>query len=281
MPSKPKSSPREPRAARRASRPAARRPAPRADAVPPQGLAGIASRDDIERMMAAELIAGHAAAMACYRGAATAESFAQRREYLNQAVRLSRAFVALVNALQRRRERAKKAAMPAEGARTAKSSKQPVAARGAPVSADVNSAKQPRAPLLAPDLPGPLAQAEGAAAVMLNAESAKQPSAARADLPGARRPPHGARRPPHGRHELRNRGITQMGRCASPRTGGAARRRPSRGRDRVGVIGARIRPLRDASRLSSPRKRGPSNPGARIGRDLSAAEYWMARFRGP
>jgi hypothetical protein len=127
-------------------------------------------------MMAAQLIAAYAAAMECYRGGATADSFERRRDELNQAVRLSRAFVALLAALQRRRERAQKAAMSAEGARNAKSSKQPVAARGAPVSADANSAK-PQAPL-APNLPVPPAQAQRAAAVTLNAESAKQPSAA-------------------------------------------------------------------------------------------------------
>jgi hypothetical protein len=191
-----------------------------------QGLIGIATQDEMEGMIAAQLIAAHAAAMACYRGGATADSFERRRDYLNQAVRLSRAFVALLAALQRRRERAQKAAMSAEAARNAKLSKQPLGAAGAPATfhanfakqppqanrlatthgksakqpsagggsaraqaesakqpsrapapASAESAKQPQAPL-APDLPDPPAPAQRPAAVILNAESAKQPSPA-------------------------------------------------------------------------------------------------------
>jgi hypothetical protein len=108
-----------------------------------QGLIGIATQDEMEGMIAAQLIAAHAAAMACYRGGATADSFERRRDYLNQAVRLSRAFVALLAALQRRRERAQKAAMSAEAARNAKLSKQPLGAAGAPATFHANFAKQP------------------------------------------------------------------------------------------------------------------------------------------
>src|ERR1700746_2984216 len=54
------------------------------------GLIGIAPRDELEGMMAAQLIAAHSAAMECYRRAMIADqTFDGRRECLNQANRLS------------------------------------------------------------------------------------------------------------------------------------------------------------------------------------------------
>jgi hypothetical protein len=68
------------------------------------GLIGINPRDELEGMMAAQLIASHSAAMECYRRAMIGEqSFEGRRENLNQANKLSRSFSTLLDALNRHR----------------------------------------------------------------------------------------------------------------------------------------------------------------------------------
>jgi hypothetical protein len=55
------------------------------------GLMGIAPKDELEGMMAAQLIAAHGAAMECYRRAMLGEqTFEGRRENLSQANKLSR-----------------------------------------------------------------------------------------------------------------------------------------------------------------------------------------------
>jgi hypothetical protein len=68
------------------------------------GLIGIRPRDELEGMMAAQLIASHSAAMECYRRAMIGEqTFEGRRENLNQANKLSRSFTTLLDALNRHR----------------------------------------------------------------------------------------------------------------------------------------------------------------------------------
>jgi hypothetical protein len=68
------------------------------------GLVGINPKDELEGMMAAQLIASHHAAMECYRRAMLSEqSFEGRRENLAQAGKLSRTHVLLVEALNRHR----------------------------------------------------------------------------------------------------------------------------------------------------------------------------------
>ena len=68
------------------------------------GLIGIAPKDELEGMMAAQLIAAHSAAMECYRRAMIGEqTFEGRRENLAQANKLSRTFSELLNALNRHR----------------------------------------------------------------------------------------------------------------------------------------------------------------------------------
>ena len=68
------------------------------------GLVGISPKDELEGMMAAQLIASHNAAMECYRRAMIGEqSFEGRRENLNQANKLSRSFATLLDALNRHR----------------------------------------------------------------------------------------------------------------------------------------------------------------------------------
>lgn len=67
-------------------------------------LSGIAPKDELEGMMAAQLIAAHNAAMECYRRAMIGEqTFEGRRENLAQANKLSRTYAALVEALNRHR----------------------------------------------------------------------------------------------------------------------------------------------------------------------------------
>lgn len=67
-------------------------------------LMGIAPKDELEGMLAAQLVAAHNATMECYRRAMIGEqSFEGRRENLTQANKLSRTYAALVEALNRHR----------------------------------------------------------------------------------------------------------------------------------------------------------------------------------
>jgi len=67
-------------------------------------LMGIGPKDELEGMMAAQLIAAHNAAMECYRRAMIGDqTFVGRRENLNQANKLSRTYTTLLAALNRHR----------------------------------------------------------------------------------------------------------------------------------------------------------------------------------
>jgi hypothetical protein len=67
-------------------------------------LVGIGPKDELEGMMAAQLIAAHNAAMECYRRAMHGEqTFEGRRENLAQANKLSRTHAVLLDALNRHR----------------------------------------------------------------------------------------------------------------------------------------------------------------------------------
>ena len=68
------------------------------------GLFSIAPQDELEGMMAAQLIAAHMATMECYRRAMIPDqTFEGRRENLNQANKLSRTHVTLLEGLNRHR----------------------------------------------------------------------------------------------------------------------------------------------------------------------------------
>lgn len=68
------------------------------------GLIGVAPRDELEGMLAAQLIAAHNAAMECYRRAMIDEQpFEGRRENLTQANKLSRTYSTLLDTLNRHR----------------------------------------------------------------------------------------------------------------------------------------------------------------------------------
>jgi hypothetical protein len=67
-------------------------------------LIGIGPTDEVEGMIAAQLIAAHNAAMECYRRAMLGEqTFEGRREGLSQANKLSRTYAVLLDALNRHR----------------------------------------------------------------------------------------------------------------------------------------------------------------------------------
>jgi hypothetical protein len=67
-------------------------------------MAGIAPRDELEGMLAAQMIGIHSAAMEAMRRAMLAEqTFAGRQESLNQANKLSRTYTMLLDALNRHR----------------------------------------------------------------------------------------------------------------------------------------------------------------------------------
>jgi hypothetical protein len=67
-------------------------------------LMGIKPADEIEGMLAAQMVATHSAAMECYRrGMLSDQTFEGRRENLNQANKLSRSFAALLDTLNRHR----------------------------------------------------------------------------------------------------------------------------------------------------------------------------------
>jgi hypothetical protein len=67
-------------------------------------LQGVGPKDELEGMMAAQLLAAHNAAMECYRRAMIGEqTFEGRRENLNQANKLSRTWATLLDALNKHR----------------------------------------------------------------------------------------------------------------------------------------------------------------------------------
>ncbi len=67
-------------------------------------LQGIGPKDELEGMMAAQLLAAHNAAMECYRRAMIGEQTLQgRSENLNQAIKLSRTWTTLLEALNKHR----------------------------------------------------------------------------------------------------------------------------------------------------------------------------------
>jgi hypothetical protein len=68
------------------------------------GLIGINPNDELEGMLAAQLVACHNASMECYRRAMIGEqTFEGRRENLSQANKLSRTYTTLLEALNRHR----------------------------------------------------------------------------------------------------------------------------------------------------------------------------------
>ena len=67
-------------------------------------LSGIEPKDEVEGMIAAQLIAAHNATMECYRRAMiNDQTFESRREKLSQANKLSRTYAVLLDALNRHR----------------------------------------------------------------------------------------------------------------------------------------------------------------------------------
>ena len=76
---------------------------PRIDAVI-HGLYGINPKDELEGMLATQAIACHNASMACFQRASNPDqTYEGRKEHLNQANKLSRTFVTLLDALNKHR----------------------------------------------------------------------------------------------------------------------------------------------------------------------------------
>ena len=68
-----------------------------------QAMNGIAPKDELEGMLAAQLVASHSASMDCYRRAMNSQTLEWRREHLNQANKLSRTYTTLLESLNRHR----------------------------------------------------------------------------------------------------------------------------------------------------------------------------------
>jgi hypothetical protein len=66
-------------------------------------MGGIRPKDELEGMIAAQLVASHNAAMECHRRANNDQTFEGRKEHLNQANKLSRTFATLLEGLNRHR----------------------------------------------------------------------------------------------------------------------------------------------------------------------------------
>jgi hypothetical protein len=83
---------------------AGEQPSPEQTSASAAGLRGIAPRDELEGMLAAQLIACHNASMECFRRAMIGgQTFEGQRESLNQANKLSRTYATLLEALNRHR----------------------------------------------------------------------------------------------------------------------------------------------------------------------------------
>jgi hypothetical protein len=67
------------------------------------GIAGIAPKDALEEMVAAQMLAVHDAAMECFKYASDDDLSQGSQNYLNQAGKLSRTFAMLLDALNRHR----------------------------------------------------------------------------------------------------------------------------------------------------------------------------------
>jgi len=95
-------------------------------------LVRMSPRDEIERMLAAQLVAAHMATMDCYRRARTA-NLEHRSENLAHANKLTRAFVMLLGALQRQRDKADKSGgtRPPSGAEALPRERGPLGRHGA------------------------------------------------------------------------------------------------------------------------------------------------------
>jgi hypothetical protein len=180
-------------------------------------LVRLSPHDELERMIAAQIVAVHAATMDCYRRSRT-NNLEHRRENLNHAKQLTRAFVMLSSALQRNRDKAHargEARPPSDveipprvPPRRARPATRDRAAAGAAARWKITeqphakaTAREPKPAQSAAEPPGtvnvvtegpyprvervPVEQAQAMAA---SAKSAKQPHAKDAGTPGTKQP---------------------------------------------------------------------------------------------
>lgn len=170
-------------------------------------LVRMSPHDEIERMLAAQLVAAHTATMDCYRRSRTS-NLAHRSENLGHANRLTRAFVMLLGALQRQRDKADAAggarppsdteALPRERGPLGRGGARRASAMARRIFAEQPHAKAtPRkpAPAATPaaEPPGaPQAAPEGAPARVERVPVAEQPHAKATGAPGAAQTPPAA-----------------------------------------------------------------------------------------
>lgn len=114
------------------------------------GLAGIRPNNELEGMIAAQMIAAHAAAMECYRRAAiTDQGFESRNANVNLASKASRTFATLTETLQRLRGDAGKQTVHVHhhtDARTQVAAGQAVVNVGLPGEGESKKSRQPHEP---------------------------------------------------------------------------------------------------------------------------------------
>ena len=115
------------------------------------GLAGIGPTNEIEGMIAGQIVAAHAASMECYRRAALSEqTFDGRESNLRHAAKASRTFVTLVESLQKLRGESGKQTMHVHhhntDARTQVAAKQAVVNVGDQGGGETKNSTQPHEP---------------------------------------------------------------------------------------------------------------------------------------
>ena len=172
-------------------------------------LLGIGPKDELEGMMAAQLIAAHNAAMECYRRAMIGDqTFEGRRENLSQANKLSRTYAALIEALNRHRGKGQQK-VTVEHVHVHAGGQAVVGVVGSPGEGDCAKRKeQPYEKQIAhasePALPGP--DQEGNGVSIASYEERAMPHARRHIVRGAE-----GNRPGHANHGVRREPTASFG----------------------------------------------------------------------
>jgi hypothetical protein len=118
------------------------------------GLIGVGPRDELEGMLAAQMLASHNAALECYRRAMIAEqTFDGHRENLSQANKLSRTYAVLLDALNRHRAKGQQK-VTVEHVHVHQGGQAILGAVASGGGGEIRSEGQPRAPRRIADEPG-------------------------------------------------------------------------------------------------------------------------------
>jgi hypothetical protein len=118
-------------------------------------MVGIKPGDEVEGMLAAQMVATHNAAMECYRRAMVEnQTFEGRRENLNQANKLTRSYATLVEALDRHRGKGSQQRVTVEHVHVHQGGQAIVGAVTQGGGASARSKEQPHAPRTITHEPG-------------------------------------------------------------------------------------------------------------------------------